>query len=139
MYDWLLQKLTVTWVSYIQRYAECGTLVKERIQGDVYPYLYPIFVITAITVVLLYYFYFNVKYGTYHTKKWYVIFMLIGFVIVFISSALLTYLTLKKFPCANNAQFIYLAFINSLYYAMLYFISSVILKRYSRMGKSTPF
>lgn len=69
LYDALLQLLTSSWASFLTKFAKQGRLVRDVFFNDVYQYSGIILFAVCFISCLLYYFYFNKKFGKYYTKR----------------------------------------------------------------------
>ena len=126
LYDAFLQKLTSPWASFLTKFAKQGRLVRDVFFNDVYQYSGIILSAVCIISCLLYYFYFNKKFGKYYTKrswfKWmFVTSLVIGVLTFFVGRS-----CVSSFLCPTTPLIAWLSVINFLYGLVLFFIISLV-------------
>lgn len=114
-YDTFLQFLTSPWAEYMNKYKAQGRLVRDIFFNDVYRYSGLILTSISIISILLYYFYFNKRFGSYYRKRtWFMWILTTSFlvgVITFFGGR--TYLT--SFLSPTTYLVAWLSLINSIY------------------------
>jgi hypothetical protein len=139
IYDSFLQAMTVSWAEFIRLNKTPGRAVRDSFQSNIYPDIAIYMLTVPLVFSLLFYYYFNFRFGKYYSKKsW-----LITLVISSISVALITYLrsaAILDDPIIDVSQHLFwISIINSIYAAILFAFYSIIIKWKSPMGKRTPF
>jgi peptidoglycan biosynthesis protein MviN/MurJ (putative lipid II flippase) len=151
LYDGVLTFFTSPWAPFITKYAAPGRLVRDVFFTNVYQYSGIILFTVCLISCLLYYFYFNKRFGNYHLKRTWFKWMIITSLII----AILTYFVgrslVSSFIIPTNAMIIWLSAINFVYGIFLFIIISIfcqlaaIITRklfsydLSPMGYRTPF
>ena len=139
LYDEFLQRLTVPWAEFIQKFASCGRTVRDKFFSDVYPWAAFWLIAFSIVVCVFYYYYLNTRFGKYYSKKSYFLIMFINSLLIAIVTFINGKIFLGAFICSATTQILWFSIINFLYGAILFFIISVCIKWKSFMGKRTPF
>jgi len=126
LYDALLQLLTSPWAAYMNKYDKQGRLVRDMFFNDVYQYSGLILFSICIISCLLYYFYFNKRFGSYYKKttwiKWALATsLLVGVVTFFVGKSFL-----GSFLCPTTPLIAWLSVINIIYSIFLFLFLSII-------------
>jgi hypothetical protein len=139
IYNKIFQLFTMSWTDYLQKSGECGINVQEKF--ETYIYQTSGFVLFGFTIsfCVLFYYYFNLKFGNYYKLKTFLIFMLLNSSIIGIFTYIIVRSNLSKFSCIFSGQYLSFSFINFLYGMILFFIISIVIKKWSPMGYKTPF
>ncbi len=151
LYDALLQLLTSPWASFLTKFAKQGRLVRDVFFNDVYQYSGIILFLVCLVSCLLYYFYFNKRFGVYYKKRTWFIWMFATSFLIGILTFLVGYSSLNSFLCPTTPLIAWLSVINFSYGLILFFIISlvcqlvsILVRRFfaldlSPMGNRTPF
>lgn len=139
IYDQFLQFLSSSWALYIQQNASSGRAVRDKFYSSIYMDAGLLLMFTTFLGCILYYYYFNLRFGKYYTfGSWIKYALLICFVL-----AMLTYLTayyrLNDLNSPTGYHTLFISLINFLYGLILFFVFSCLMKWGSPMGKRTPF
>ena len=151
LYDALLQFLTSSWASFLTKFANQGRLVRDTFFNEIYYYSGIILLFGCLGSCLLYYFYFNKKFGRYYFKKTWLKWMIttsffIGLITFFVGKSFVS-----SFLFPINPLLIWMSVINFTYGLLLFFIFSlicqviaIVVRRItpydlSPMGSRTPF
>ena len=150
-YDSVLQFLTTPWAYYLTKYAAQGRLVRDVFFTDIYQFSGIILFLTCILSSVLYYFYFNKRFGKYYTKKTWIKWMVITALIISILTFFVGKSFVSSFICPTTPLIMWLSVINFVYGLFLFsFFSAicqllaVLIRRLfsydlSPMGNKTPF
>jgi len=151
LYDALMQFFTSPWASFLTKYAAQGRLIRDAFFNSVYQCSGIILFLVCLISCLLYYFYFNKKFGNYYTKgTWFKFMFWTSFIV-----GVLTYIVglqfVHLFLPPTWALLFCISVINFVYCLFLFFIFSIVcqlvsigvrrLTSYdlSPMGSRTPF
>lgn len=115
LYDAFLQWLTSPWAEYMNKYAKQGRLVRDMFFNDVYQYSGIIFFSICIVSCLLYYFYFNKRFGCYYRKRTWFIWILITSILVGVITFLVGRASLTSFLSPTTPLVAWLSVINFSY------------------------
>ena len=126
LYDALLQLLTSPWASYLTKFAKQGRLVRDVFFNDVYQYSGIILFSVCLISCLLYYFYFNKRFGGYYKKRTWVKWMISTAVIIGLLTFFVGRSSLISFLCPTTPIVAWLSFINFGYGIILFFILSLL-------------
>jgi hypothetical protein len=150
-YDAFLQFLTTSWASYLTKNAAQGRLVRDVFFNNIYQWSGIILFLGCLLSCLLYYFYFNKRFGSYYTKRSWFKFMFITSLLIGIVTFLVGRSFVSSFICPTAPLVAWISVINFFYAIFLFFILSVIcqlvavsIRRLfafdlSPMGSRTPF
>lgn len=126
LYDALLQLLTSPWAAYMNKYDKQGRLVRDIFFNDIYQYSGIILFSTCIISCLLYYFYFNKKFGSYYKKRTWVKWMLSTSLLVGILTFFVGRSFLSTFLSPTTPLIAWLSVINLVYGIFLFLFLSII-------------
>jgi hypothetical protein len=139
LYDGPIQGTTTPWRDYIHQYKSCGRMVQNHFQSSIYSWIGLELVAISFVFMLLYYYYFNYRFGRYYAMKSWIVTLSFNSITV----ALATYLTansvLDNPICSVSTQLLWITLINALYAAVVFTLLSVLFKWWSPMAKRTPF
>lgn len=151
LYDALLQLVTNPWAYFLTKFGKQGRLVRDIFFNDVYQYSGIILFSVCTLSCLLYYFYFNKRFGRYYKKRSWVKWMVVTSIIV----ALLTFIVgrsfVSSFLFSATSLVVWLSVINFFYTLFLFFFISIICQLFailirrifsydlSPMASRTPF
>lgn len=151
LYDSILQILAGSWAKYLSANGAPGRLVRETFFNSIYPYSGLILITVSLIATLLFYFYFNRRFGRYYKLKCWFLWMLLSSLIISFSTFILTKSFLSSFLCPTSLLIIWQSVINLLYGFILFFVLSLIFQAIaiivrklfsfdmSPMGSRTPF
>lgn len=126
LYDSLLQWLTSPWAEYLNKNASQGRLVRDILFNDIYQYSGIILLSICLISCLLYYFYFNKRFGKYYKRRTWAIWMVITSIIVSLFTFIIGYSSLSSFLSPTTHLIAWLSVINFFYSLILFFILSII-------------
>lgn len=126
LYDTLFQWLTSPWAEYMNKYAKQGRLVRDMFFNDIYQYSGIILFLICIISCLLYYFYFNKRFGSYYKRRTWGIWMVITSILVGLLTFIAGYSSLTSFLSPTTPLIAWLSVINLFYSLILFFILSII-------------
>lgn len=138
-YDGPIQTATMPWSEYIQRYRSCGSTVQGNFQSNVYSLIGLEMVVISLVFALIYYYYFNYRFGRYYSGKSWGFTLALNSVVVAIATYFTTSAILDDPLCGVTSQTTWITIINFLYAGLMFFIFSIIMKWKSPMAKRTPF
>ncbi len=139
IYDSFFQILTIPWNEYLQKYTDCGKLVMDKFYISIYPLSGVLLVVSTLLLCIIYYYWFNLRFGKFYKRKSYFFFMIINSFVIGLISFIVAKSYLAKFNCTVTSQYLNFGVINFTYGAVLFFIVSILIKKWSPMGKKTPF
>ena len=151
LYDSLLQFLAGDWAKYLADNKAPGRLVRDTFFNSIYPYSGLILIGITLGSTILFYFYFNNRFGRYYKVRTWFLWMLISSTIIGIFTFILTKSFLSSFICPTTLLIICQSLINLLWGFVLFFILSLVLQAMaiiirklfhidlSSMGSRTPF
>lgn len=138
-YDPFLQGAAMSWGQYMSQHQSCGRKVRNTFQADIYPIIGLELLVITVLFCALYYWYLNGRFGRYYSKRAWIITLFVNS----LTTAVVTFLSAKSIldnpSCSVSTQLIWITLINGLYAAALFFLLSLGAKRFSPMGKRTPF
>ena len=126
LYDALLQMLTSPWASFLTKFSKQGRLVRDVFFNDVYQYSGIILFSVCLISCLLYYFYFNKKFGKYYTKRSWFKWMFLTSLLVGVLTFIAGWSCVSSFLCPTTPLIAWLSVINFLYGLVLFFIISLV-------------
>lgn len=126
LYDALLQRLTSPWAEYTNKYAKQGRLVRDMFFNDVYEYSGIILFSISTISCLLYYFYFNKRFGCYYKRRTWSKWMVITSILVGVVTFIIGYYSLTSFISPTTHLIAWLSVINLFYSLILFGILSSI-------------
>lgn len=151
LYDAILQLLTSPWASFLTKYPAQGRLVRDAFFTNVYQWSGIILFLVTVISCLLYYFYFNKRFGNYYSKRTWFKFMFVTSFIIAILSFFVGRSFVSTFICPTTPLVAWVSVINFFYGLVLFFIISLICQLVailvrrlfaldlSPMGSRTPF
>ena len=151
LYDSLLQILAGPWAKYLSENGAQGRLVRDTFFNSIYPYSGLILIGITLIAALLFYFYFNNRFGKYYKVRTWFLWMLFSSLIIGICTFILSKSFLSSFMCPTNLLIIWQCLINLLYGLILFFVLSLVIQAIaiiirklfhidlSSMGSRTPF
>jgi len=126
LYDGILQSLHKNWAAYIAEYASQGRKVRDTFFNEVYPYSGLLLFGICLLSCLLYYFYFNKRFGRYYSLRTWFSWLLVTAGL----AGMLTFWTglssMSPFHCPTSLMITYMAIINTLYALFLFFLFSLL-------------
>lgn len=125
LYDTLLQLLTSPWAAYMNKYDKQGRLVRDIFFNDVYQYSGIILLSICSISCLLYYFYFNKRFGSYYKKRTWVKWMFTTALLVAILTFFVGRSSLSSFLSPTTPLIAWLSLINFIYSIFLFFFISI--------------
>lgn len=126
LYDSLLQWLTSPWAEYLNKNANQGRVVRDMFFNDIYHYSGIILLLICLISCLLYYFYFNKRFGIYYKRRTWGIWMVITSFVVSLLTFFVGYSSLTSFLSPTTHIISWLSVINFFYSLILFFILSII-------------
>jgi hypothetical protein len=151
LYDALLQLLTIPWAQYLNDNKRQGRLVRDTFFNDIYGWSGLILFSVTMAFCLLYYFYFNRRFGRYYSLKSYFLSMVFSSFLIGGGTAIVAKTYVADFVAPTWSLVIWLALINFLFGLILFFLVSLICQviaisvrrllsiDLSPMGSRTPF
>ncbi len=140
IYDSILQSCTgITWTQFMHDNGAIGTTVRNKFFSSMYPYAGIYLLFFSIITCIVYYYYFNARFGNYYTQKIYYWNMFINSLLIGLSTFITGKVVLGAFICPTTPHVIWLSIINFFYGAILFFGISILIKWKSPMAKRTPF
>lgn len=138
LYDQLVQLLTIGHAQYVQRYETAGRGVRNMLYTSTYLNAGVVLVATSLTVCVLYYYYFNMRFGRYYSSASWFRFAIINMVLTAVVTFLIVHNDLGKMSIPVKGYYFSLTLINIVYSIILFFIISMLIKWKSPMGKRSP-
>lgn len=145
LFDWFVQLFSgITWSQLLAQHnenADAASRLRNVFRNDLYPISGTALVAITIIAVFVYYFVFNRKGGAgygYKIKYWF-IFLISTSIIIGVSVLLISVNSTGSFKQFNPLKFsLALSVASTLYSAILFFLVSLIVKRFS-VANRTPF
>jgi magnesium-transporting ATPase (P-type) len=151
LYDAVFTFFTSPWAPFITKYTAQGRLVRDAFFANVYQYSGIILFSVCLISCLLYYFYFNKRFGSYHLKRTWFKWMIITSLIIGVLTYFVGRSFVSSFIIPTKPMMLWLSFINFFYGIFLFFIFSILCQLVailvrklfsydlSPMGNRTPF
>lgn len=151
LYDALLQILGTTWAHYLRDHGAPGRLVRDAFFNQIYEWSAIILIFVTLISCLLYYFYFNKRFGKYYSRKSWFKWMFFTALIVGILTFIVGSTYLDSFSIPTLFLLVWQSLINFGYakflflgISILFQLISIIVRRISPlnlspMGNRTPF
>lgn len=135
LYNWLLEMVTNPWAYFVTKHSAQGRLVKDIFFASIYQYAGFILLTVSVVSCMLYYFYFNRRFGRYYTRRWWVLWMfstsfLIGFSTFLVANSMLSAFLIPTMPLV-----LWLSLINAFYGIILFFFVSLICQGIAILGR----
>jgi hypothetical protein len=126
IYDYLLTFFTDSWASFLVKNPTQGRLIKNIFDNSLYGTSGFILLFFCGVACLLYYFYFNKKFGRYYSGKSWAKCMFLTATLVFIATLINGYFKLHTFITPTLLLYGVLSLINFVYSIFVFTIFSVI-------------
>lgn len=151
LYDSLLQLFAGDWAKYIAENKAPGRLVRDTFYNSIYPYSGLILIGITLLAAVLFYFYFNNRFGRYYKVRTWFLWMLVTSVTIGICTFILTKSFLESFICPKTLLIICHSLINLFFGLVVFLILSLVLQAVaiiirklfhidlSSMGSRVPF
>jgi len=151
LYDYLLQLTVIKWPEYLQENKALGSQVRAIFYKDIYSWGTIILISITLISTLLFYLYFNKKFGRYYSIRSWFTWLLVTSVIIGVITYLVGSSFLSSFTVPITLLMVWLSIINMFYAMVLFLMLSIILqllaifvrkafsKDLSPMGSRTPF
>jgi hypothetical protein len=139
VYDQFLQAMAVRWSQYMQINQSAGKAVRDNFQNKIYSEIGIYLIAVPLVFSIIYYQYLNRRFGRYYRCSSWFLTMGICSVMVWV----VTYIrakTILAHPYIDvSQQLLWIGIINAIYACFVFFLSALIFKWSSPMGKRTPF
>lgn len=151
LYDGLLQLLTIPWAEYLNENKRQGRLVRDTFFNEIYGWSGLVLLLVILISCVLYYFYFNRRFGRYYSLGTYFSWMIISSLLVGITTFIIARSFANDFISPTWSLVTWISFINIFYGVIMFFIISIVCQTIailvrkvlsidlSPMGSRTPF
>jgi hypothetical protein len=139
LYDFALEKVTTSWSNYVESNSDCGADVKAKFQGTLYGQLGLYCLLITAVSLLLYYFYFNSRFGRYYKNRHWMLFLFLSSLAIFVCTMFIGNAAVKELECKTDQLVYWLALINAFYGAFAFGLLSFLVRLKSPMGRYTPY
>lgn len=112
LYDSFLQILAGSWAKYLTENGAQGRIVRDTFFNNIYPYSGLILIGITLLSTLLFYFYFNKRFGNYYKLSVWFLWLLLTSLLISISTFILAKYFLSSYMCPTNLLIIWQSLIN---------------------------